>query len=230
MSRRGAVLYVFLFVWMALVMFLIFTVSIARRIFAMEREQTVADMTALASARLRIDGLERVAARWATDVGKFTGEAGPSGAFVASGDWPEITRNAGRLPAALSGYKGRSTAVIKVVTDANRVDRDEIEILDSSGAQLNLVAEPMAIYDESGQSTVIPGGWLRRDWTDLGRVTHRYRTAASTVRVGWDVDLDAPRIRDGGNGGYPREWLDALHNGRLDPNRVPLYRAELAAP
>jgi hypothetical protein len=44
MSRRGAVLYVFLFVWMALVMFLIFTVSIARRIFAMEREQTVADM------------------------------------------------------------------------------------------------------------------------------------------------------------------------------------------
>ena len=221
-------------------------IDMGKASLAAQRAQTLADVSVLSSLRITSEAMETVADRW-EEFGRFYDAATGSGIVLNSAHWTVVRKSAGDLRRALSGYQGRTTAVIKVVAEANGVARESVEVLDAVGAQLGLTAEKALIRDEMGRTMLLDGAWYSRSWTldaldgkRNDRARHRAHVSVRTARgerwevareargrLTWDVDIDDPSGRARGNGGYPRNWDEALEGARLTPNRWAYFRATL---
>ncbi len=246
-NHRGGVLALTLFLIVAFAWTTLLVADVGRTVAARAKIQSTADTVVLSSVRLRAEALETIAARW-REFGALFGAVSPSGEVsLASSDWPNVQTKADALKRALPGYQGRTTAVIKVVAEANRMERDAIVIDDAIGAQLGLTAKSITIRDEADRVARLEAAWYARQWgvadrlavaSPLGRheVTLRFpnfhgddwvTSTRTSAAVRWDVDTGDPAIAAAGNGGYARDDADAVWAGRLDPNRWPVFRTDL---
>ncbi len=220
-------------------------IDLGRARYFSGKAQTVADATLLSSLRLRVEGLEAVAERWNAWGDVFTG-GGAAGARTQSRHWARLENESDKLRRALSGYKGRIKAVVKIVAEANGVARDRVEIQNGGALELGLTSQDQWVEDETGARRRVRGLWYKREW-DLGRTlgrprefsAHRFtasfrifggRWSLSREAVGklsWDVPMNDGVIRSRGNGGFPRAWTEALDRGAVAPHRYAHFEAGL---
>lgn len=226
----GAVVVLFLFISLAFFWFALFALNIGRSFYVIERAQTTAEMTALSSLRMRSEGLKKIAERWEIFGSSFTG-GNSAGASAPRDYFDAMAADANTLARALPGYKARISSVIKVVSEANGISRENVEIIDNTASQLGLIPQDLAVIDETDTWRVLPAGWYKRAWDTLDDVTaHAVRlelplnnlktTQVAQARLRWDV-------RGAGNGGFPSVWAEALDGGQVRPHRYPYYWAEL---
>lgn len=217
--------------------------DVGRASIATLKAQTGLDVVLLSSLRIRAESLHTIAVRWEEFGSLFGPVFFERSVSLRSSDWAKVEKKAADLKKALLSYEGRTTAIIKVVGDANKVRRDEIDIQNSAGSRLGLVAEPLNIKDENGFQKTISGGWVRRLWvTDDPGLETLYALVdsvpvhsganwkfirKSSGQVVWDVSRDDASVKLVGNGGYPENWSEAIRGERLDPHRYPFYRARL---
>ncbi len=232
MNRRGAIFVSFIFAAVSFFVFLLGALELGRRMVAHSREQTVSDTAALSALTLRAKALGAIAARW-NDVGREIISADAGGAFVPRARWNAAAAAASDLSSAISGYQGRVSAVVTVLSAAYGVSRDELVLLDGEGTRIGVTKQTLPLWDEHGDSLSLPAGWYRREWrTDDGghpreRLAYEFRRGRSRSVLRWDVDLGNADVRAFGNGGYPADWSAARVAGRLEPHRYPFYRVEL---
>lgn len=217
------------------------------------RLQTMADATLMSSLRIRVEGLRRVSERW-EQFGSLYESGDVNGAFVLSKNRDTISKKATKLKKSISGYKGRIKAVIKVVSEANGVARERVLIEDDSASQLGLDPNSIRIRDESGATKLLEGAWYQRIWGAADRLgepdgvsTHQIffnmpllgRTSLLSAtqgwdvsrrahgRIRWDVPVESLAVQTQGNGGFPRQWGEALNGKQVEPHRYPFFRVEL---
>ncbi len=113
--------------------------------------QTAADVATLSSLRMRTESLRAIATRW-QEYGDFYEAARLDGTVdLPAARWAEVEAKAGELERALPSYQGRSTAILKVVADANGFSREDLEVLDNAGSRHGVAAESLIVRDEKGQ-------------------------------------------------------------------------------
>lgn len=245
MNRRGNLLVMMIFFVLAFGLFSKLVFDVARWIYIEKRLQASADAALLSSLRIRVDGLQTVAQRW-NAVGRYVVEGYPNGhMLVPASSWILIQREAETLRRALSGYRGRISAVLGVVLEANRIPRESARFVANGAQDLGIVAEAGVLRDEGGHLKTMAGAWYRRRWAPTQVLSHPPEHSVyelelsgpgslfwrprifSRGRVRWDVDRDNSQIQVRGNGGFPAQWLQALDGNRVDPHRFPVFSAGL---
>jgi len=200
-------------------------------------------MSVLGSLRMRREALARVAERWSA-FGRELGAVDAGGrVFVPASKISSVVSIARTLSRALPGYQARAQSIVTVLAQSNRVNRDNVVVLEKTGAVLHIAPENAAVVNEIGGAQVVPALWYRRLWgptleqTDPdGRVVHRVDFSIAPLGFGgdrWSGSASAMgKLRwnasASGNGGYPRQWSSAVNAGRLNPNRTAAYRAVLS--
>lgn len=247
MNNKGGILTALIPLSLAMFAFLIFILNTARGYYWKEKIQTVTDNALLASLLMRADGLENIAARW--NIIKDKLRSGDSvGAHIHSADWGFLQRESQKIYRSVPGYKGRITAINKVIFDAHEINRDNLLILNDRGSQLGIQSHGMNTTDENGLRRVLKEGWYSRQWDmsqRLGQpqeITHFLTTlnlpliglhsswtikTAAKGKLFWNADPTNPRVQALGLGGYPREWNDVLFASHVWPHRFPFYSAAL---
>lgn len=217
-------------------------VDVARGSIAAQRAQALGDAAALSSLRVTAEALETIAARWQEFGGAFGAASAEGVVELPSSLWAPVREKADELKRAISGYQGRSTAIVKVVAEANGASKDVVDAVATAGAQIGLAAERARLLDENGRVVTLDAAWYSRKWTldpvtgaRTDRIGHiaqssiRAKNGAewpiireTRARLVWNAETPAS-----GNGGYPRTWSDALLAGHLTPHRWPFFRATL---
>lgn len=238
----GGVLVVMLFLVMGFFGLGLLVVNIGQAGFTAQRAQTLADVSVLSSARMRVEALEKISERW-LEYGRYFGLAADDGSVqLQSVDGPLVQQKAAALVRALPGYLGRTSAVIKVVADANAINRTQVSVEDDAAAQIGLKPEAAILVNEKGHRVSQPGVWISRAWGAKSRfgdaeetIAHRIHLEApwpvervAFAKLEWDVNKQNHRTQSDGNGGYPRNWGEARQGPVLAPNRWAVYRAVLA--
>ncbi|OVE75429.1 hypothetical protein BVX98_07705 [bacterium F11] len=221
--------------------------DLARGHYEIQSLQMVADATLLSSLRMRVQGGSRVVERW-SQFGDLFLEGMAEGAVVDFEMKQELIDAARDLKRSLSGYKGRIKAIIKVVAEANRKERTDVQLDKEEASQLGLVPRDVTIVSPSGDQGIVPHGWVQRTWSPLERMAEPqdisvYRVSSilsllikgkkwllhqkAAGRLRWDVDRSDPTLLMTGNGGFPRTWAEALEENKVKPYRYPYFRVEL---
>jgi hypothetical protein len=206
MNNKGSMIIMMIPLVLSLFLVATFILEQGRAWYILERAQIVADMTVLSTLRMRAESLQTIAERWAEYGNKLT-QGNLMEATIQSSSWHDVETKAAKLKSALSGYKGRSTAVIGVVAEANGILKSAVDVSDNAGASLGLSAQSQWVTDEQGLRKFVPGLWLMRDWSPTTRLAnpeeknihHVTLTAppwgkipvTSQGKVVWDVPLMA---------------------------------------
>jgi hypothetical protein len=210
--------------------------------YRIQQTQTIADVSILSSLRLRAEALQTIANRW-SEFGKSFGVAGFHNLVnLHSSLWGAVEQKVSDLKRSLSGYQGRTTAVIKVVAEANGFRRDDVDVRDDAGSKLDLIGQPVVFKDEKGKFRTLDAVWYQRGWAIEDKFGDSEKTTVHMVQgsiydwmiyqeahgsLVWDVEKNDPMVFLNGNGGYPRDWSEALSGGNLIPNRWAQFRARL---
>lgn len=216
--------------------------DIGRFYIARDRFQRITEVSTLGSARMRIEGLQKIAARWQNIGAQLVSVDAAGRVFVHNANIPTVSKNVTDLSRALSGYQARATSIISVLAQANHLVRDDIAVVGQAGTKLDVHPESGVLVNEVGIEQVMPALWYRRLWAPsseradpAGQIVHAVSfqvfpfskqasssnaTVMSTSQLRWNAS-------DAGNGGYPRQWSSAVSEGQLRPHRTASYRAVL---
>lgn len=237
MKTQGSFLVLFLPCALVFVSVAVLTWRMAAWLVADARAQTVVDAVLCSSLRLRVEALETIAARW-NDVGRTFAEGDASGhVLVPQSYWSRTRSQANTLSHAIPGYKGRITAVLTVVAEANGFRREQFHFQKDDAQNLGVRSESVVMRNEINQLQNLSGGWYRREWASTQAAPQPPEESVLVVEtvsfwpvrrrsravLAWDVDPAAPEVQARGNGGYPRQWTQALEGNQVIPHRFPVY-------
>jgi len=254
-STEGSLFVPLMLVSLAIFSLALWLVDLANISYLRSKLGSISDCVLLSSLRLRAEGLQTVATRWSqVEPLIISGDSNGIQINPEITAWDELKSKLEELKKAIPGYKGRITAVRTLVAKANGIDPPKVSITDGSAFNLGLVNEKQKVWDGTGKEEVLPFVWLSRSWAKgekLGSPLERseVESGASFRSVGlwweggaprfwdvkagsaggliWDVPGDEDWVRETGNGGFPRNWDEALLGGAVKPNRFALYWAEL---
>lgn len=244
-KRRGTIVVMFLFFVLAFGLFSKLVFDIGRWMYVEQRLQGVGDAALLSCLRIRVDSLQIIAQRW-NDVGRHVVEGyANEQMLVPSAHWTNTISSAETLRRAISGYRGRVSAVMGVVLEANRIPRSSVFVVSNAAHDLGVVAQNVVLRDEYGHLRTLVGGWYRRNWGPTERLAQpseqshfdlklrgpgnllRSPHTSSRARMIWDVEEEKVHIQTHGNGGFPRNWPEALNGNRAEPNRYAVFSTRL---
>ncbi len=232
---------------LAMVAMGVFVMDIGRVSIVSQKLETVADAAVLASLRMRVEALEIVASRW-QEFGGLMGPLASDGAIsLRSTDWTSVEQKAATLKRALSGYQARTTAIVKVIAEANGFSREQVEIIDDRGSRLGIQSASAIVIDEQRREKTLDSLWFKRLWATNEKLSQpaevtRFHvqttvpvadgetwtlTRASVGQIRWDVSENDADVRRRGNGGYARAFEEAVDAGAFLPQRWPVFRAVL---
>ncbi len=242
MNKKGSVLILFI---PAVAVLFLWTLMIARwgrALYTMEKARSIAEQTVLSSLRITIKDLERLVERWGA-MTPLLGAADQNGVEVQASNWPMVEQISSQLKNSLWGYKIRIKSIGTVIAQANGIDKSLLTRNDPDVFDLGIVPQGQWIIDSSGSREWAEDFWLQRTWDKdrrlgekLGEGTHSVRLSdpffgtmqqSVTARIQWDVLPDHSFIRAHGNGGFPRNWNEAVLAGKVDPFRYPFFRTEV---
>ncbi len=241
MTERGSVLPLALFLTIGCAMVAILFADLAAVNLERQRAVTACDFSLLSAMRVRRDGIESIAHRWALFGGDITAPGGTLSVDPAR--WPAVASAAGSLRRAAPGFQGRVTSALTVALDANLVPRSAARMTSGTGLRLGLSAQTAPVLVGPAVAT-LPGAWFVRRWsasvaapplTDDAHLSIdwplTWRGSAATTRVEsaavleWDVDASAPVVLSRGRGGFARSYGETLDGALFDPHRYPVFRA-----
>lgn len=219
--------------------------DIGRWVTMEQKLQTTADVALLSSLRIRASGLQTIAERW-SEVGQFIVQGFANGqVLVPAAQWNQIQNRAETLRRSIGGYRGRVTAVVGVVSEANGVPRSAGVFVREDAQDLAVTAQSFTLRNESGQTKSVAGGWYRRNWLRTAlrpqppdRSLYRMEfngpadllwspRVSSIGRLRWDVDETSSLIQTRGNGGFPGQWSHVLEGGMVNPHRFAVFAGQL---
>jgi hypothetical protein len=241
MNKNGSILVLFIPTFLAMFALLLFVSRCGHGIYTAEKAETTARASVLSSLRIKVEGLQQIAEKW-EPLRPFLLRGSSEGAVVPSSQWDKVLQLSDDLKKSLPGYKGRIKAVVSVVLDANELNRQTVQFADKNVFELDLASQGQWLVDPAGGHTWAEGLWVQRTWDTGSRLGRASSPAVHEVvfsdptfgtiqrkvaaRVGWDVSLNNSLVRSKGNGGFPRNWEEALDGSAVDPFRYPYFRVE----
>jgi hypothetical protein len=242
-DASGSVLVIFLFFAGLTALLLAAITTWGGQVLRLRRTQIALKNILTTVLRTQAASLESLATD-GSDMEAWVQQAQSSGAFVNSSDWSSVGEAAGHLKSSFNGHKGRLTAVRRVITEANRLDPDELTMATSLVPALGILPQGQWISDESGHRTWIDSLWFQRRWSptfseieSLPEVEAIYRdrsvdAPATTFRakghVVWEGQTSGPHAPSSRNGGYPRSWDEARVGNRFYPYRQAYFSSRLS--
>jgi hypothetical protein len=255
--KCGALFVPLLGMTLAIFLLTLWTCDVARLSYWQGKIQAVSDSILLSSLRLRAEALQKIAEKWAAiEPLLVAGDSAGMKIYPGAEVWRDLETKLSDLKAAIPGYKGRISGVRTIVAKANGLNPEAVVILQNSAFNLGLVNEPQKVRNDLGEEKVLPFVWLRRSWAGSDRLGSPEETsevmgqvsfqpagvlffhqlgerwvarARSRGLIFWDVPQEEQWMKDQGNGGFPRNWDEALYTGAVKPNRFALYGAKLCA-